>query len=1122
MNTDPVGTQLLEGPFPLLPGNTRYAWLFPLLALALIAFSSIYSYPIFHSLAEGFSVFISFGIFVLAWNTRHYLKEEYLFFLGIIALCNGAIDTFHLLSYKGVALFNGYDSNLPTSLWIASRYLQSCLLAVISWRLYRNCKAVGPKGVALVVGVCTCLSALLIWSSLAGVFPECFREGTGLTPFKKQSEVVISLLFAGSGVLLWLRRAHFDAGVTRLLLASVAASLAAELCFIFYLQVFDLSNLFGHLCKVVSQYLIYRALIKKGLQQPLDLLFRQLNASRQQLLQLNGSLEQTVRERTAQLENDIEERKRVEADLARQTSLLSGLLHSIPDLIFFKNQNGIYLGCNPEFSRFVGRPQDEIVGRSDFDLFPAELAEFFRVNDRVMMEQGEPRHNEEMVSYPDGTAVMLDTFKAPLRALDGTTIGVLGVSRDITQVKAHELEIERLKDLYAALSQVNQAITRVHTREELFREVPPLLVEFGKFAMVWIGWLDQAGGEVAVVSQHGDAEGYLQGIRVFADDRPEGRGPTGTAIREGRTYVCNDYLHDPATLPWREAAARVKWHAAAAFPIRLAGSVKGAMTVYALEANFFGIREVGLLEEAAMDLSFALDNIEREAARLQGEEELRKLSRAVDQSPISIIITDVESRIEFVNPRFCQLTGYAAQEVLGRKPSMFASGLVAAEVYRDLWSTIASGGVWKGDFLNRKKNGEIFREHATISPIKNADGATIHYLATKEDITDQYQLKEQLLQSQKMEALGQLAGGVAHDFNNILTVIMGYGGMLAENLNLVEEADREAVAQINMSAEKAAQLTHGLLAFSRKQTLDPKPVNLVDIVRHVEKFLVRIIGEDVKLKSICPDELLQINADTGQIEQVLINLAANARDAMPKGGVLTVETGIRCVDEAFVIGHGCGRPGRYAEISVRDTGTGIDEATGKRIFEPFFTTKETGKGTGLGMSIVHGIISQHEGFIFFHSEAGEGTTFYVCLPLVGNPAPPAERTLPAAVPSRGTETILVAEDDASVRRITKEVLTGNGYQVIVAEDGQEAVEIFTDNRSRISLILMDVIMPNKSGYQAFQEIRRLDQAVKVLFMSGYTADYIGERGELDAGAELIVKPVTPLKLLKTVRKMLDG
>jgi len=380
--------------------------------------------------------------------------------------------------------------------------------------------------------------------------------------------------------------------------------------------------------------------------------------------------------------------------------------------------------------------------------------------------------------------------------------------------------------------------------------------------------------------------------------------------------------------------------------------------------------------------------------------------------------------------------------------------------------------------------------------------------------------EEQLRQSQKMEAIGQLAGGVAHDFNNILTVIMGYCSLLNMK-QILDNSEKEAIGHISAAAEKAAQLTQGLLAFSRKQVLDTKPVNLNDLVQHVEKFLVRIIGEDVHLKSIYHDVNLRVIADAGQMEQVLMNLATNARDAMPAGGSLTIETSFQEIDDSFVHNHDWGKPGRYALISVSDTGIGMDEITRKRVFEPFFTTKEVGKGTGLGMAIVHGIVNQHNGFVYVYSEPGKGSIFKIFIPLLEAETASEKEEIVLELPKGGTETILVVEDDASVRKVVEAILTGYGYEIIGAVDGQDAVDIFKADSSKIRLILMDLIMPNKSGKEAYKEIRQLQPDARVLFISGYTADFIRNRGELDDGVDLIMKPVKPHELLLKVREMLD-
>jgi len=382
------------------------------------------------------------------------------------------------------------------------------------------------------------------------------------------------------------------------------------------------------------------------------------------------------------------------------------------------------------------------------------------------------------------------------------------------------------------------------------------------------------------------------------------------------------------------------------------------------------------------------------------------------------------------------------------------------------------------------------------------------------------QAEDQLYQSQKMEAIGQLAGGVAHDFNNILTVILGYCDLLKMK-SVLDGPGKEALEHIKSAAERAAQLTHALLAFSRKQVLDTRPVNLNELVQHVERFLVRIIGEDVHLKSMYHAVDLRVMADTGQMEQVLMNLATNARDAMPAGGELTIETSFQEIDQFFVYSHGMGTPGRYAVICVSDTGIGMNEETISRIFEPFFTTKEVGKGTGLGMAIVHGIVNQHNGFVYVYSEPGKGTTFKIFIPLLETETASEGMEIILARPNGGTETILVAEDDASVREVVVTVLKEFGYEIISASDGQEAVDTFKVNRSKINLILMDLIMPHKSGMEACKEIRLLQPDARVLFTSGYTADFIRSRGELDTGVDLIMKPVNPLGLLRKVREMLD-
>jgi two-component system cell cycle sensor histidine kinase/response regulator CckA len=498
------------------------------------------------------------------------------------------------------------------------------------------------------------------------------------------------------------------------------------------------------------------------------------------------------------------------------------------------------------------------------------------------------------------------------------------------------------------------------------------------------------------------------------------------------------------------------------------------------------------------------------------------LKNIVDNIPAMVFVKDaVELRYVAFNKAGEDLLGYPREDFLGKNDHNLFPEEQAEFFIRKDREVLARGEMLEiPEETVKTRSGENLIVHTKKIPLFDSEGNVRYLLGIAEDITGRKQLEEQLLQSQKMEAIGQLAGGVAHDFNNILMVIMGYGNMLKMDLE-PDTAQKDKVERIIEAADKAAQLTRGLLAFSRKQEMKPQVTNLNDVVQQVQKFLVRIIGEDVRLSTELEPAELMVKIDSGQIEQVLINLATNARDAMPKGGMLTISTSLLDMDESFIQANGYGDPGRYAQITVSDTGIGMDEKTRNRIFEPFFTTKEVGKGTGLGMAIVYGIVKQHRGFINVYSEPLIGTTFRIYIPMIEKELAEAEEIIPSLPPKGGSETILVAEDDVAVRTLVQEILTGFGYVVIPAVDGQDAVEKFRANRDTIKLILMDIIMPKMNGKEASREIRHLDSAVKILYSSGYTLDIIQSRNVLDEGEELVMKPVQPLELLRKVRELLD-
>lgn len=470
------------------------------------------------------------------------------------------------------------------------------------------------------------------------------------------------------------------------------------------------------------------------------------------------------------------------------------------------------------------------------------------------------------------------------------------------------------------------------------------------------------------------------------------------------------------------------------------------------------------LDKLPLAIQRAIDEVRERSDRLLAEQALRdseKRHRTILHTAMDgFWIVNPEGKLLEVNETYCRMSGYSEQELL----TMRVTDLEVLETGSDTAARIRkimAHGEDRFESKHRRKDDSVFDIEASVQ-FRPEDGGQM--VAFVQDISQHRRLEEQLRQSQKMEAIGQLAGGVAHDFNNILTVILGYANLLSMRCKFSDQ-DKEAMEHIISAAEKAAQLTQGLLAFSRKQVMNPKNVNLNDVVQQVQKFLVRIIGEDIRLKAVYNDAILMVLADVGQIEQVLMNLATNARDAMPEGGELTIETGLQVIDESFVNHHGCGKPGCYALISVSDTGYGMDEETRSRIFEPFFTTKEVGKGTGLGMAIVHGIVNQHNGFIYVYSEQGKGTVFKIFIPLIDKEALSEIGNLIVPPPKGGTETILVVEDDPSVRKVVEDVLKDSGYNIICAEDGQQAVEVFRENRSRIQLILMDMVMPKKAAWR---------------------------------------------------------
>jgi PAS domain S-box-containing protein len=504
--------------------------------------------------------------------------------------------------------------------------------------------------------------------------------------------------------------------------------------------------------------------------------------------------------------------------------------------------------------------------------------------------------------------------------------------------------------------------------------------------------------------------------------------------------------------------------------------------------------------------------------RKQTEEKAASLARILETTLNEIYIVEAETlRFLFVNQGARQNLGYSVEELRLMTP-LHINPEYTAETFRDLIEPLRSDKQKMVQFttLHRRKDNSVYpvEVHLQRSVFEHIPV----YVASILDITERKKLESQLLQAHKMEAVGQLAGGIAHDFNNILTAIIGYATIMQMKM-MKDDPLTKNLDSILASAQRAATLTQNLLAFSRKQVMQLQPVDMNKIVKNVYNLLSRIIGEDVELKTtLAPGEVI-IQADRGQIEQILMNLATNARDAMPAGGTLSIETSRAAVDTEVIGIHGPVPSGIYALLSISDTGEGLDETTKKRMFDPFFTTKEVNKGTGLGLSIIYGIVKQHEGYISVDSVLGKGTTFRIYLPLCRQ-ANKENRSEELPASKGGTETILYAEDDATIRDVLEEVLTTAGYTVIAAHDGEDAIHKFIENKDNIHLLVLDVIMPKKSGKEAYDAIKQMRSNIKVLFISGYTADMIQKRGVMEDGVNFLYKPVSPNDFLQKVRDVL--
>ena len=518
-------------------------------------------------------------------------------------------------------------------------------------------------------------------------------------------------------------------------------------------------------------------------------------------------------------------------------------------------------------------------------------------------------------------------------------------------------------------------------------------------------------------------------------------------------------------------------------------------------------------------IAFDVDSAERQ--HRESEETLGKLWRSVEQMADALIIMNRSGVMEYVNPAFEALTGYSREEAIGQTLGILKSEEQAGELYEEMWNSALSGDVFRGVVMNRTKNGETLILEKVLTPLRDGSGEIAHFISTCRDITERRKLESDLQQAQKMDAIGRLAGGVAHDFNNLLLVISAYAELMLDSI-AAEDPLRRNVGEIMTASRRAADLTRQLLAFGRKQMQLLQVLDLNTVIGEIAGMLPRLIGEDIELVFVPAKHLGKVKADPIQIEQVVMNLAANARDAMPDGGTLTIETASVRVDESYVQRHSIVPAGDYVLLTVTDSGQGIAAVHMAHIFEPFYTTKEAGKGTGLGLATVYGIVKQNGGFVWVYSEPGLGTTFKIYLPQVKSLNGDGRIAKLAEHAPRGCETVLLVEDEASVREASRQFLAQSGYNVLEATDGEDGLRASREHHGRIHLMVTDVVMPRLGGPRLAARLWEERPDMKVLFVSGYAEKTVLQHGKIDVATQFLQKPFSLKTLARKIREVLEA
>ena len=772
-----------------------------------------------------------------------------------------------------------------------------------------------------------------------------------------------------------------------------------------------------------------------------------------------------------------------------------------PDGLSVADNGHQVLWANHKFSQMFGYTASEIVGQNLEALVvpPERMAESNWVTESL--ERGERITLETKRRRKDGSLVDVSVSCAPLM-LDGKVNGFYAGYHDISDRR-------RVEALSSALYRVAEKSSSAHDLQQFFTAVHSIVDELMHAKNFYIALYDPASDMLTFPY-------FVDEQDTAPTSKKLGRGLTDFLIRSGEPLLATpevlQAMEDRGEVA-RNGSRSLDWMGV---PLKVNSHTFGALVVQTYSRNIrYGERDKEILTFVARQLASAVEIKRNEQALRRSEARYRSL---VQSSVYGIYRSSLEGRFLDVNTALITMLGYSSPEevlLLDPEKDVFAQPEEHARLVKEFRRTGRLDGF---EVKWRRADGRTITVRISGRAVSSADEPADVLEAIAEDVTDRRALEDQFRQAQKMEAVGRLAGGVAHDFNNLLMVISGYAEVILAGLE-GEHPLYEKGRAIQLAADRATTLTRQLLAFSRKQLLELKVVDVNAIVEDMERLLRPLIGENVELGTVRSPEAAHTRADAGQLEQVLMNLVVNAKDAMPQGGKLTIQTRTVIVDEHHRGGQQFIRPGNYVLLSVSDTGMGMDRETQSRIFEPFFTTKEKGKGTGLGLSTVYGIVKQTGGYVMVQSELGRGTTFQIYLPLTEAAAEQHAVSVPDAT-SGGSETILLVEDEESVRQLVRDTLVNKGYQVIESENGESGVAAALRHKGKIDLVITDVVMPGMGGREMVKQLAQSRPDAKVLYLSGYTEDAIVSDGSIESGTAFLQKPFTLQNLSRKVREVL--